>query len=190
MTCILCKCHHHEYSSLSAGNSKICWIIIMIIPQRSCEPPFLGYQWDGPCENKITQPRYQKPMEESANTIIFRNMQQNIIVPWEPKLVIIFTFDPFGTETTYFCILFLYQMSHKQWRSQGLPARATRPPGRPKWGRKWVKLRKNKKNWSKFDEKWGKWNSCPPGRDCEAGYSAGHKKEYTKQVLALRGRYN
>ena len=24
-------------------------------------------------------------------------------------------------------------------------------------------LRKNKKNWSKFGEKWGKCNSCPPG---------------------------
>ena len=24
-------------------------------------------------------------------------------------------------------------------------------------------LRKNKKNWSRFEEKWGKWNSCPPG---------------------------
>ena len=24
-------------------------------------------------------------------------------------------------------------------------------------------LRKNKKTWSRFEEKWGKWNSCPPG---------------------------
>ena len=30
-------------------------------------------------------------------------------------------------------------------------------------------LRKKKKNWWKFEEKWGKWNSCPPG-DSEAGY--------------------
>ena len=31
-----------------------------------------------------------------------------------------------------------------QWRSQGLPGWASRPPGRPKWGRKW----------RKFEEKW------------------------------------
>ena len=24
-------------------------------------------------------------------------------------------------------------------------------------------LRKDKKNWLQFEEKWGKWNSCPPG---------------------------
>ena len=23
-------------------------------------------------------------------------------------------------------------------------------------------MRKNKKNWPRFEEKWGKWNSCPP----------------------------
>ena len=33
-----------------------------------------------------------------------------------------------------------------QWHSQGLPGWASRPPGRPKWGRKW----------SKFEQKWEK----------------------------------
>ena len=36
------------------------------------------------------------------------------IVPLEPELAMsIFAYDPFGTETTYFCMLFLCQMGHK-----------------------------------------------------------------------------
>ena len=36
------------------------------------------------------------------------------IVPLEPELVTsIFAYNPFGTETTYFCMLFLCQMGHK-----------------------------------------------------------------------------
>ena len=50
-----------------------------------------------------------------------------------------------------------------QWRSQSLPGWATRPPGGPKWGRKWEKFEESKKNWSKCEEKWWKWNTCPPG---------------------------
>ena len=57
-----------------------------------------------------------------------------------------------------------------QWHSQGLPRWASCPPGGPKWGRKWGKFeeneesfRKNKTKWSRFEEKWWKRNSCPPG---------------------------
>ena len=36
------------------------------------------------------------------------------VVPLEPELAMsIFAYDPFGTETTYFCILILCQMGHK-----------------------------------------------------------------------------
>ena len=59
--------------------------------------------------------------------------------------------------------------AYVQWRSQGLPGWASRPPGEPKWGRKWVRLRKNKINWSKFEEKMRKVEILPI-RDCEAGY--------------------
>ena len=51
--------------------------------------------------------------------------------------------------------------SQWQWRSQGLPGWASRPPGRPKWG-KWRKF------WGKMRETMGKWGnieeiflSCP-----------------------------
>ena len=44
-------------------------------------------------------------------------------------------------------------------------ARPFRSPTR----RKWEKLRKNKKTWSKFKENWIKWTSCLP-RGCDAGY--------------------
>ena len=53
-----------------------------------------------------------------------------------------------------------------QWRSQGLPGWASRPPGRPKWGRKWRKFEK------KMRETTGKWGnieeiflSCPLGSE-------------------------
>ena len=50
-----------------------------------------------------------------------------------------------------------------QWRSQGLPRWATRRPGGPKWGRKWVKVcGKIRKLNQDLRKKWGKWNSCPP----------------------------
>ena len=52
----------------------------------------------------------------------------------------------------------------KQWRSQDLSGWASRPPGEPKWGRKW------EKNWGKLRKfgrnlrkEWGNWNSCPLG---------------------------
>ena len=40
--------------------------------------------------------------------------------------------------------------------------RLTHPEG-PNEEENKYSLRKNKRNWSKFEEKWGKWNSCPPG---------------------------
>ena len=36
-----------------------------------------------------------------------------------------------------------------QWRNQGLPGWASRPPGRPKWGRKWRKI---EEKWEKLQE--------------------------------------
>ena len=38
--------------------------------------------------------------------------EMKYIVPLEPELAT-FAYDPFGTETTYFCMLFLCQMGHK-----------------------------------------------------------------------------
>ena len=37
-----------------------------------------------------------------------------------------------------------------QWRIQGFPS--SRPPGRPKWGRKWRNLRKNERNYIQKNE--------------------------------------
>ena len=55
-------------------------------------------------------------------------------------------------------------MWSSQWRSQGLPGWATRPPEEPKWGRKLEKFEeKYEKNYQNLRKKWGKWNSCPPG---------------------------
>ena len=66
-----------------------------------------------------------------------------------------------------FCKIMLeldYQCN--QWRSQGLPGWATRPSGRPNWGRKWRKI---EEKCEKIEEKWGKMEemflSCPPGSE-------------------------
>ena len=54
----------------------------------------------------------------------------------------------------------------RQWRSQGLPGWATRPPGSPKWGRRswknWGKMKKNTGKWGKIEETF---LSCPPGSE-------------------------
>ena len=54
-----------------------------------------------------------------------------------------------------------------QWHSQSLPGWASRPPGRPKWVRKFIR-----KDWGKIREHAGKWGkieelflSCPPGSE-------------------------
>ena len=46
----------------------------------------------------------------------YTHMSADNITPLEPELVasvFAYMYDPFGTETTYFCMLFLCQMGHK-----------------------------------------------------------------------------
>ena len=56
-----------------------------------------------------------------------------------------------------------------QWRNQGLPGWASRPPGRPKWGRKW---RKFEEKWEKLQEIDERMRKCPilPTPEWAAGY--------------------
>ena len=46
-----------------------------------------------------------------------------------------------------------------QWRSQGLPGWANRPPGEPNWGRKSGKIIEEK--WEKIIGEWWKMRKCP-----------------------------
>ena len=86
----------------------------------------------------------------------------------------------FWSKTNFVISLGFYQFEglwrHSQWRSQGLPGRACRPPGEPKWGRKWERF---EEKWEKMIEIWGgKWKKLNflPTRDCEAGYGSGHNE--------------
>ena len=57
-----------------------------------------------------------------------------------------------------------------QWRSQGLTGWACRPPGSPKWGRKWRKI---EEKWGKIQENEENWGNVLilPTREWEVGYS-------------------
>ena len=74
-------------------------------------------------------------------------------------------------------------MSRGQWlRHCPLPGWAARPPGEPKWGRKWEKFEeKIRKNDQNLGKKWGKWNPYPPGTVRLATALAGGKMAKIKQ---------
>ena len=85
----------------------------------------------------------------STNTHIYRFNKWPKILNWSKRILVVnLLTEILLTLLTCIALPILRKMSvcRRQWRSQGPPGWASRPPGEPNWGRKWGKI----------EEKWEK----------------------------------